>query len=80
MQADGVAGILQLFHYRGFFFGDFAGNEKCGVSIVFLENSIRFDSLLTSLGVEHRYDQSEGDHSWRWWDMHIQDGLDYILK
>ena len=52
----------------------------CGDSDYLLENSIRFDSLLTSLAVEHRYDQSEGDHSWRWWDMHIQDGLDYILK
>ena len=52
----------------------------CGDGDYLLENSIRFDSLLTSLGVEHRYEQSEGDHSWRWWDMHIQDGLDYVLK
>lgn len=52
----------------------------CGDSDHLLDSSIRFDSLLTELGVEHRYDRSEGDHSWRWWDMHIQDGLDYVLK
>ena len=52
----------------------------CGDNDYLLENSIRFDKLLTDLGVEHKYDQSEGDHSWRWWDMHVQDGLDYVLK
>ena len=52
----------------------------CGDNDYLLDNSIRFDGLLTSLGVEHKYEQSEGDHSWRWWDMHIQDGLEYVLK
>lgn len=52
----------------------------CGDSDYLLENSICFDKLLTDLGVDHRYEQSEGDHSWKWWDMHIQDGLDYVLK
>ena len=52
----------------------------CGDDDYLLGNSIRFDSLLTSLGVEHKYEQSEGNHSWHWWDMHIQDGLDYVLK
>ena len=51
----------------------------CGDDDFLLGNSICFDKLLTDLGVEHRYEQSEGDHSWRWWDMHIQDGLDYVL-
>ena len=51
----------------------------CGDDDYLLENSIRFDALLTRLGVEHRYDQSEGDHSWKWWDLHIQDGLRFLL-
>ncbi len=52
----------------------------CGESDYLFDNSIRFDKLLTELGVEHKYDVSEGDHSWHWWDLHIQDGLDYILN
>lgn len=52
----------------------------CGDDDYLLDNSIRFDALLTSLGVEHKYEQSEGNHSWHWWDMHIQDGLDHVLK
>ena len=52
----------------------------CGDDDYLLENSIRFDALLTSLGVEHKYEQSEGNHSWHWWDMHIRDGLDYVLN
>ena len=52
----------------------------CGDNDYLLDNSIRFDSLLTSLGVEHKYEQSEGDHSWRWWDMHVQDGIKYVLE
>lgn len=52
----------------------------CGNDDFLLENSIRFDELLSELGVEHRYDQSEGDHSWHWWDLHIQDGLNFVLN
>ena len=37
-----------------------------------------FHALLTSLNVPHRYDESEGNHSWKWWDLHIQDGLSYL--
>ena len=51
----------------------------CGDDDYLLENNIRFDALLTELGIDHRYDQSEGDHSWQWWDMHIQDGISYLL-
>ena len=38
-----------------------------------------FDALLSALGVAHCFEESEGDHSWRWWDLHIQDGLKHIL-
>lgn len=52
----------------------------CGDSDYLLDSSIKFDRLLCELGVEHKYDQSEGDHSWKWWDLHIQDGLNYLLE
>lgn len=39
-----------------------------------------FDELLTQLGIDHRYDHREGNHSWAFWDQSIQDCMDYLLK
>ena len=40
----------------------------------------RFHELLDELNIEHVYKESEGDHSWHWWDMHIQDGLRFLFE
>jgi S-formylglutathione hydrolase FrmB len=52
----------------------------CGDDDLILDHSVRFDKYLTELGVEHKYEQSAGDHSWGFWDLHIQDGLRFLLK
>ena len=52
----------------------------CGESDSLLEPNRRFDTLLNELGIEHAYAESEGDHSWKWWDKHIQDALAYLIK
>lgn len=44
------------------------------------EYSERFSRMLTERGIAHLYESSEGDHSWPWWDKHIQNALDYLLK
>ena len=44
------------------------------------EYSERFSALLKELGVPHRYDSSEGDHSWPWWDRYIQDAMYYLTE
>lgn len=51
----------------------------CGTEDTLIDTNRRFSALLSELGVEHRYDESEGNHSWKWWDIHVQDGLDYLL-
>ena len=51
----------------------------CGEQDGLIEHNGRFDALLNELGVEHLYQTSEGNHSWKWWDLHIQDALDYLL-
>lgn len=51
----------------------------CGESDFLLPDNERFDAYLTELGVDHVYNKSEGDHTWRWWDMHIQNALNYFL-
>lgn len=34
---------------------------------------------MEQLGVKHQYDESEGNHSWKWWDLHVQDALNYLM-
>jgi len=38
-----------------------------------------YRDLLTELGIAHTYAESEGNHSWPWWDLHIQDALACLL-
>ena len=45
-----------------------------------LENNQRMHFLLEELNIEHVYKESEGDHSWHWWDMHIRDGLKFLFE
>ena len=52
----------------------------CGDNDFLLEHNKRFVAHLQALEIEHLYEQSAGDHSWGWWDMHIQDALKYLLK
>ena len=52
----------------------------CGENDFLLSSNRKFKTLLDELGIKHRYEESEGDHSWKWWDMHIQDALRYFLK
>ena len=51
----------------------------CGEQDSLTEHNNRFDALLNELGVAHLYETSEGNHSWKWWDLHIQDALNYLL-
>ena len=50
----------------------------CGTGDRFVTDSRNYRDLLTRLGVAHTYRESEGDHSWKWWDLHIQDALDCL--
>ena len=51
----------------------------CGEQDTLIEHNDRFHALLNDLSVEHVYETSEGDHSWRWWDLHIQDAMRYLF-
>lgn len=52
----------------------------CGTEDSFLVTNREYDALLTQLQIPHSYEESEGDHSWKWWDLHIQDALRYLLE
>ena len=51
----------------------------CGEQDVLLPANQKFNLLLNELGVEHRYEESDGDHSWKYWDTHIQSALRFLL-
>ena len=51
----------------------------CGESDFLLEQNRRFHEYLKTLKISHSYNESEGNHSWKWWDLHIQDALRFLL-
>ena len=52
----------------------------CGLEDSLIHINRTFDEHLTNLEVPHVYEESEGNHTWKWWDLHIQDGMRYILN
>lgn len=52
----------------------------CGESDKLLPANQRLHMLFSDLQVKHLYEESEGNHSWKWWDLHIQDAIDYLLQ
>lgn len=50
----------------------------CGTEDELICNSRRLKAQLDELGIEHYYAESEGDHSWKWWDLHIQEVLKFF--
>lgn len=52
----------------------------CGESDPNYEPYELYHKLLNELKIEHLYEHSEGDHSWKWWDLHIQDAMKYLFN
>lgn len=51
----------------------------CGTEDALVHGNRAFRDLLTEFGVDFYYGESEGNHSWKWWDLHIQPALKYII-
>lgn len=52
----------------------------CGTQDFLISHNRRFHALLDEKGIDHRYLESEGNHSWEWWDLHIRTALKYLLE
>jgi S-formylglutathione hydrolase FrmB len=52
----------------------------CGTEDFLVNTNRAYRDLLDSLSVEYTYKESEGNHTWKWWDLHIQDALNCLLK
>jgi S-formylglutathione hydrolase FrmB len=51
----------------------------CGTEDFLIKINREYKALLDSLAVDYTYKESEGDHTWKWWDLHIQDALNCLL-
>lgn len=51
----------------------------CGTEDSLICVNREYSKLLCELGIQHTYIESEGDHSWKWWDLHIRDGLEFLF-
>ena len=52
----------------------------CGTEDSLIKDNHAYRELLSELDIDFSYSESEGDHTWKWWDMHIQPALEYLLK
>ena len=52
----------------------------CGLEDALIGVNRLFDAHLSELGIDHAFDTSEGNHSWKWWDLHIRSGLKYVFN
>lgn len=51
----------------------------CGTEDFLYEQNVKMRGHLEKLGYDLTYKECEGDHSWKYWDLHIQDGLDWLF-
>lgn len=48
----------------------------CGTEDSLIHINRTYRDFLNTLGVKHVYTESEGDHSWKWWNKHIEVALE----
>lgn len=51
----------------------------CGTEDSLIKVNRDYTQFLNELNIPHAYSESEGDHSWKWWDLHIQDVLEFFF-
>lgn len=52
--------------------------QWCGTEDFLYENNTRFNKKVSTLGIDHVYEEGPGDHSWPYWDSSIQRVLEWI--
>ena len=48
-----------------------------GKSDYFISETRKFDTLLTSLGVSHTYDENDGNHDEIYWKIHMDEYINW---
>lgn len=52
----------------------------CGREDFLIEDNRDFHKHLDQVGVAHEYEEFPGAHTWEYWDLHIQETLQFVMK
>lgn len=52
----------------------------CGTEDFLIEHNRRLHAHLDKLGLKHEYAEHPGDHNWEYWDEHIRQTLEFVMK
>ena len=52
----------------------------CGVNDFLIESSRQFHAHLDKLGIAHEYAEHPGEHNWSYWDAHVPQTLEFVMK
>ncbi len=52
----------------------------CGSEDFLIEPNRQFHRHMEKLGLAHEYSENPGSHNWGYWDRHISETLDFVLK
>jgi S-formylglutathione hydrolase FrmB len=52
----------------------------CGTEDYLLLDNQLFSAYLTEIGFDHEYEEFPGDHSWGYWDLHVQEAIAFHCK
>ncbi len=52
----------------------------CGVDDFLLDDNRLFHQHLESLNIPHEYEEFPGEHSWAYWDVHVQEAIAFHCK
>lgn len=52
----------------------------CGVDDALLQDNRDFHAYLEKLGLPHRYVEFPGEHTWKYWDEHVQEAIPQHLE
>ena len=52
----------------------------CGTEDFLLDANRSFHAHLQEIGYAHQYEEYPGDHSWAYWDLHVQEAIQFHLR
>lgn len=52
----------------------------CGAEDFLIEDNRAYHAYLKSMGFAHEYAEFPGEHNWAYWDIHVQEALDFHLR
>ncbi|MCL2700166.1 MAG: esterase family protein [Phycisphaerae bacterium] len=52
----------------------------CGREDVLIQCNREFHAHLQSLAIPHEYEEFDGDHTWAYWDQHVQETVAFVMR